>query len=1074
MTSGGPWNLRGLRPQTIAAAREAARRSGVSVGEWLNDLIEQDDHNRRAEMRSAAYSEQDYGWPEDRLDSQTGVHAYSRGSRPRPPRPDYVHGHGSWLASGFARESILTPGELENVHARLDHLTDHLERLVRGAAPMRGAPTQPPHGRWHRPWPRSGNPASDNGFADRASVAADALEPDLPSSGTVPHAAEASEPQLPLEFPELEDQLRRITAQIESLRSTDLDKVIGAFRSDLAEIRRQLTEALPRQAVESLCVEVEALAGRIDRSRECAGDSDAIAGIEHGLAEVRDALRGMTTAENLVGFDEALRALTQKLDLIIAREDPTALRQLETAIGALRGVVSHVASNDALNKVAEDVRNLAAKIDSLAKGAASGQVVSALGNRIDTLTNALNASAEAGYGAPRDLEKLLSSLIEKLEWIRLNATDPSVFKRLEDRIAQLISRLDASDARLGNLAGIERSLADLLTYIETLRGADAAPAADTSSRPNAVAAIAHDVAEIKRSERRTQDSLEAVHDTVEQVVGRLAMIESDINEAAMRSPRSQGLAPAAADKAAVDRAISEPAGLPSQSFEASEGPAASNGTGRSQAGAAPADLIAEADRQDFIAAARRATQAAAAANEIEMRSSSRRRRRRRTYELGEAQGNRPSRLRKLLVAAAIVLITAGCLQIALHVFQDRQVGRDATLPHSLAPAVIPETNNTPAIAPAAPNSNPKSDPKSNPKSDPKSESGSQAPPESAPAPSAPSATGPLVLPSSGAASDPADGSGAPIVAPNAAPATAPNREPAAAPSAAPPAVAPNAIWSAPSAPAAQDPTGSVPPSAAPPPAAPPSANTAAMSTLAPDAAIDILPATIGGPALRAAAMAGDAAAQFEVAVRFAEGRGVARNDRQAAHWLELAAKQGLAPAQFRLGGYYEKGIGVKKDLAAARDLYLAAAAKGNGKAMHNVAVLYADGVNGRSDYHSAALWFRKAADHGITDSQYNLAILYARGNGEPQNYAEAYKWFALAAKQGDVEAASKRDEVASQLDDDTLAAADFVVKGWRPEPQPDEAIKVKAPPGGWDAVAQPKAKPRTTSAKLAGPDSRTN
>ena len=1062
MTSGGPWNLRGLRPQTIAAAREAARRSGVSVGEWLNDLIEQEDHNRRAAMRSA-YAEEDYAWREDRFDSQA-----------RPLRQDYAHRHDSGLASGYARESVLTRGELDNVHARLDDLTDQLERLVRGSAPLRGAPAQPPHGRWHRhqPWPGCGNSASDDGFGDRVSAAGAAFEPDQLSPATVPHIAEASEPELPLEFPKLEDQLRRITAQIESLRSTDLDKIIVAFRSDLAEIRRQLTEALPRQAVESLCVEVEALARRIDRSREWGGDSDAIAGIEHGLAEVRDALRGMTTAENLVGFDEALKALTQKLDLIIAREDPTALRQLETAIGALRGVVSHVASNDALNKVAEDVRYLTAKIDSLAKGAASGQVVSALGNRIDSLTNALNASAEAGYGAPRDLEKLLSSVIEKLEWIRLNATDPSVFKRLEDRIAQLITRLDASDARLDNLAGIERSLADLLSYIETLRGADATPAADTSSRPIAVAAIARDVAEIKRSDRRTQDSLEAVHDTVEQVVGRLAMIESDINEAAMRAPRSQ----AAADKAAPSRATSEPAGASSQP-EASAGPAASNGTARPQAGTAPADLIAEADRQDFIAAARRATQAAAAAaNETEMRSLSRRRRRR-TYAHGEAQSNRPSRLRKLLVAAAIVLITAGCLQIALHVFQDNQIDRDAALPHSLAPAIIPETNNTSATAPTVPTV-----PKSNTKSDPKSESGSQAQPESAPAQTAPAAPGPLVLPSSGAASDPANASGAPIVAPNAAPASAPNREPTAAPSATPPTFPPNAASSAPSAPILQapaaniaDPTGSVPPSAAPPAAALPSANTAAVNTLAPEPAIDILPTTIGGPALRAAAMAGDAAAQFEVAVRFAEGRGVARNDRQAAHWLELAAKQGLAPAQFRLGGYYEKGIGVKKDLAAARDLYLAAAAKGNGKAMHNVAVLYADGVNGRSDYHSAALWFHKAADRGITDSQYNLAILYARGSGEPQDYAEAYKWFALAAKQGDVEAANKRDEIAAQLDDNTLAATDLVVKGWRPEPQPDEAIKVKPPPGGWDAAAQPaRAKPRTTSAKLAGPDARIN
>jgi len=212
---------------------------------------------------------------------------------------------------------------------------------------------------------------------------------------------------------------------------------------------------------------------------------------------------------------------------------------------------------------------------------------------------------------------------------------------------------------------------------------------------------------------------------------------------------------------------------------------------------------------------------------------------------------------------------------------------------------------------------------------------------------------------------------------------------------------------------------------------------------------DKLPATIGGPALRAAALGGDPAAAYEVAIRFAEGRGVTQNDEEAARWFERAAKQGLAPAQFRLGVLYEKGIGVKKDLVLARDLYRAAAEKGNGKAMHNLAVLYAEGVNGPPDYGSAARWFRAAADHGLTDSQYNLAILYARGIGVEQNYTESYKWFVLAANQGDREAAKKRDEVAAHLDQQALAATQLAIQAWTAEPQPEQAISVK-PATDWD------------------------
>ncbi len=238
---------------------------------------------------------------------------------------------------------------------------------------------------------------------------------------------------------------------------------------------------------------------------------------------------------------------------------------------------------------------------------------------------------------------------------------------------------------------------------------------------------------------------------------------------------------------------------------------------------------------------------------------------------------------------------------------------------------------------------------------------------------------------------------------------------------------------------------------------------------------DKLPATIGGPALRAAAMAGDPAAAYEIGMRFAAGHGVPQNNEEAAHWLARAAKKGLAPAQFHLGVLHEKGLGVKKDLVAARGLYLAAAEKGNGKAMHNLAVLYAEGIDGPADYRNAAHWFRVAADHGVADSQYNLGILYARGIGVEQNYAESYKWFVLAANQGDKEAAKKRDEVATHLDPQSLAAAKSAVQTWSPQPQPEAANKV-AVPVDWDAPVAEAAKPksRPAIAKTTAAEPKTN
>ena len=148
-------------------------------------------------------------------------------------------------------------------------------------------------------------------------------------------------------------------------------------------------------------------------------------------------------------------------------------------------------------------------------------------------------------------------------------------------------------------------------------------------------------------------------------------------------------------------------------------------------------------------------------------------------------------------------------------------------------------------------------------------------------------------------------------------------------------------------------------------------------------------------------------------------------------------------------------MGVQKNLETARRLYVSAAEAGHGKAMHNLAVLYAEGIEGKPNYQTAARWFRKAADHGVVDSQYNLAILYARGIGVEANMAEAFKWFALASREGDRDAAKKRDDVAARLDKQTLAAAMAAAQSWQAQPQPEAAIKVRVPPGGWDGVPAP-------------------
>src|SRR5258706_4431246 len=173
-------------------------------------------------------------------------------------------------------------------------------------------------------------------------------------------------------------------------------------------------------------------------------------------------------------------------------------------------------------------------------------------------------------------------------------------------------------------------------------------------------------------------------------------------------------------------------------------------------------------------------------------------------------------------------------------------------------------------------------------------------------------------------------------------------------------------------------------------------------------------------------------------------------------WCRLCS--GSAP-------FYEKGLSVKKDVDIARGYYMQAAERGNAKAMHNLAVLDADGGSKGANYGNASQWFRKAADRGVADSQFNLGILYARGIGVEQNLAESFKWFSLAAAQGDADAVRKRDDIAKRLDPQSLAAAKLAIQTFTPEPQPDDAVNVASPAGGWDSTpapaitAKPAAKP---------------
>jgi localization factor PodJL len=221
-------------------------------------------------------------------------------------------------------------------------------------------------------------------------------------------------------------------------------------------------------------------------------------------------------------------------------------------------------------------------------------------------------------------------------------------------------------------------------------------------------------------------------------------------------------------------------------------------------------------------------------------------------------------------------------------------------------------------------------------------------------------------------------------------------------------------------------------------------------------ALEMPPAAIGPTSLRIAAQRGDPSAEFEVAARFAEGRGVKQDFKLAMGWYQRSAQKGLAVAQYRLGTLYERGMTGKPDLQRARIWYKRSAEQGNVKAMHNLAVLSA-GREGAPDYTTAAQWFTEAAGYGLADSQFNLGVLHETGLGVPKDIKQAYKWFALAAKGGDKEAIRRRDQALARLDVGDVKAAEDLVNAWRARPMELRINDARVAGDVWRTRAQEQA-----------------
>lgn len=186
-------------------------------------------------------------------------------------------------------------------------------------------------------------------------------------------------------------------------------------------------------------------------------------------------------------------------------------------------------------------------------------------------------------------------------------------------------------------------------------------------------------------------------------------------------------------------------------------------------------------------------------------------------------------------------------------------------------------------------------------------------------------------------------------------------------------------------------------------------------------------------ALRKAAKAGNAEAQFRLGVMFGNGDGVALDHAAAREWFEKAAAQGHENALITLAWMFANGTGVDVDEARARTLYLAAAERGSAKAQYVVATMFRFAQYGvTKDMQQAVSWYLKAADQGMPTAQFALGKLLMEGKGVVRDDSAALQWLSLAHVNGSKRAEDYVKHLIQRMDPKDVQAVRDKMTGSNP------------------------------------------
>lgn len=606
MKPGIPWSVKGIEPEVRAAAKHAARRAGMTLGEWLNGVIlDQNEHILGASLVENANIRENF------VSSSNENPVLNRDAAPRFEKP---------RASTRERKDDNALG----LHEIAQQLAD-LAQKERHSATIK--PYEPAHrGDDHQALARVLDRMDDN---ERQTVEAFTAVNDRLSllSQQINALGRAPVPERPEDVPgytALESAIRNVVAHIEVSERRSRDQ-ISALHDRLSDMSSRAVAPAPING-EDLLRAVPALSGLDSRLAEILNR------IQHSEGSFAERLESVKAAAEQFANQSQSSALTAARGEMRDLESRlmSALGEVKssgadkqqpfmTEIASLRGDVAGLARRfDEFRSTPSserDIQALQVALEQLSTRVAQGQdmrPLSEMDRRLSDIGRRLEEVVLTTRAIPQTapLEKRIAELDVRMSEALRHQGDSRAMQRLEESIAAVNDRVGHAEAQLTSLQTMEKAIRQLYDAAEQTRESASQVAEEAAGRaierlmpPQAAApspelrALEDGLRAVRESaamsEQRNQETLEAVQETLAQIVAKISELES--------KPQ----APLAPVPEAPMAEMPDAYGATNEQDFDSIGPV-SDVTADSALSHAP---LSSGD--DFIAAARRAAQAAA-------------------------------------------------------------------------------------------------------------------------------------------------------------------------------------------------------------------------------------------------------------------------------------------------------------------------------------------------------------------------------------------------------------------------------------------------------------------------------